>query len=91
MQKRTLGRGLEVSAISCWGGQVDLTIDEGWEQNVQWGCENLELAADLGCGIWQGHCGIMPEDSSDIGWERMVEGMAKMAKRGEEVGACLAI
>ncbi len=89
--KHVRGLGLEISAISCWGGQVDLTVDDNWDENVEWGCQNLELAADLGCGIWQGHCGIMPEDTSDIRWERMVDGMAKMAVRGEAVGACLAI
>jgi sugar phosphate isomerase/epimerase len=85
------GLGLAISAISCWGGQVDLTKEENWQENVDWGKKNLELAADLECGIWQGHCGVMPEDPKEIGWQRMVDGMGQMAARGEEVGACLAI
>jgi len=45
------GLGLEISAIMCWGGQVDLCEEEDWEKNVAWGKRLLELAADLGCGI----------------------------------------
>jgi L-ribulose-5-phosphate 3-epimerase len=85
------GLGLEISAISCWGGEVDLTVEKDWEQNIEWGKKNLELAADLGCGIWQGHCGVMPEDVKDPGWARVVDGMGQIAERGEQVGACLAI
>ena len=89
--KHIKGLGLEISAISCWGGQVDLTEEEDWHENIEWGKKNLELAADLECGIWQAHCGIMPEDTDDPGWRMMVEGMGQLAQRGEEVGACLAI
>ncbi len=83
--------GLEISAVSCWGGEVDLTKQENWAENIEWGKQALELAADLECGIWQGHVGIMPEDISDPGWERMVEAMGELAQHGEQVGACLAI
>lgn len=85
------GLGLEISAISCWGGNVDLGEEEGWAENVEWGKLNLELAADLGCNIWQGHCGIMPEDSEDPAWQRFLDGMGALGEHGEKVGACLAI
>ena len=85
------GLGLEISAISAWGGEVDLAVAEGWEENVEWGRKNLELAADLECRIWQGHCGVMPEDTGDPSWAMLVDGMGRMAERGDEVGACLAI
>jgi sugar phosphate isomerase/epimerase len=70
---------------------VDLTEEEGWAANVEWGKRNLELAADLECNIWQGHCGIMPEHSSDPGWQRIIDGMGQLAEHGEKVGACLAV
>lgn len=89
--KHVRSLGLEISATSSWGGQVDLCEEEGWEENVEWGRKNLELAADLECGIWQGHVGVMPEDVSDPGWQRMVDAMGMIAERGEQVGACLAI
>ena len=54
--------GLEISAVSCWGGDVDLTKEENWAENIEWGKRLLELAADLECGIWQAHVGVMPED-----------------------------
>jgi sugar phosphate isomerase/epimerase len=85
------GLGLEISAISCWGGEVDLTEEENWRANIEWGKRNLELAADLECCIWQGHCGIMPEDPTQPGWQRIIEGMAELAVHGEQVGACLAV
>jgi len=83
--------GLEISAVSCWGGEVDLTKQENWAENVEWGKQVLELAADLECGIWQAHVGIMPEDVSDPGWGRIVKAMGELAQHGEQVGACLAI
>ena len=83
--------GLEISAISCWGGGVDLGEEKDWEENVEWGKLILEEAADLECGIWQGHCGIMPEHTSDPKWGRFLEGMKILAEHGEKVGAKLAI
>lgn len=83
--------GLEISAISCWGGQVDLGEEENWDENVAWGKQILELAADLECGIWQGHCGIMPEHTTDPKWGRFLKGMQVLAQHGEKVGARLAI
>jgi len=83
--------GLEISAVCCWGGEVDLTEEENWAENIEWGKRVLELAADLECGIWQGHVGIMPEDASDPGWGRIVKAMGELAQHGEQVGSCLAI
>ncbi len=85
------GLGLEVSALSVWGGEVDLGEEEGWEENVAWGYKNLEMAADLECGIWQGHCGIMPESPEHPHWQRFLDGMGRLSAHGEKVGACLAI
>jgi len=83
--------GLEISAISCWGGGVDLTKEENLAENIEWGKRILELAADMECGIWQAHIGVMPEDISDPGWQRVVEATGELAQHGEQVGACLAI
>ena len=83
--------GLEVSAISAWGGQVHLDEAEGYLENIAWAKRLLDLAADLECGIWQAHVGIMPEDTQDPGWKNMVAAMTEIASYGEQVGACLAI
>lgn len=85
------GLGLEISAVSCWGGGVDLGEPENWDENVAWGKLVLELAADLECGIWQGHCGIMPEHESDPKWQRFLDGIGALARHGEAVGAKLAV
>jgi sugar phosphate isomerase/epimerase len=83
--------GLEISAISCWGGQVDLTEADQHEQNLPWAYRVLEQAADLGCGIWQGHIGIIPSDPTSEKWAVAVTAAEKIAAHGEKVGACLAI
>lgn len=83
--------GLTISAIMKWGGGVDLCEEENWEANVQEGMSLLELAADLECGIWGAHVGIMPWETSDPGWERMVRAMERLGAHGESVGACVAI
>ena len=83
--------GLEISAISAWGGNVDLCESEGAEQNVADGRDLLELAADLGCAIWQAHVGIMPRQTSDPNWQVLLDNMGQLAEHGEKVGACLAI
>ncbi len=82
--------GLEISALSGWGGEVDLGEDDVAE-HVERGKRFLELAADLECGIWQGHVGIMPEDTSNPRWTNFVRHMSELAEHGEKVGACLAI
>jgi len=89
--KHIRGLGLEISAISCWGGGVDLGEEENWDENIEWGKLILEQAADLECAIWQGHCGIMPEHTSDPKWGRFLKGMQLLSQHGEKVGAKLAI
>ncbi len=91
LAKHVASLGLEISAISAWGGQVDLCEAEGADKNVANGKQLLELAADLGCGIWQAHVGIMPRETSDPKWRVLVDNMAALAEHGEKVGACLAI
>ncbi len=83
--------GLTISAIMKWGGGVDLCEEEDWEANVEEGKRLLELAADLECGIWGAHVGIMPWETSDPGWENMVRAMERLGAHGESVGACVAI
>jgi L-ribulose-5-phosphate 3-epimerase len=82
--------GLEISALSGWGGHVDLG-EEDVEQHVADAKRHLELAADLGCGIWQAHIGVMPEDPSDPRWANFVKHCRQIAEYGERIGACLAI
>jgi len=82
--------GLEVSAVSAWGGNVHLEEDDCTEPLAQ-AKRVLELAADLECGIWQAHVGIMPEDVNSKGWQNHVRHHEIIAKYGEAVGACLAI
>jgi len=83
--------GLEFSAISAWGGGVDLGETEGLEKNIEDGKRFLELAVDLECGIWQGHCGIMPHRSDDPKWPIFADAFGRLCEHGEKVGACLAI
>lgn len=83
--------GMEISAISAWGGEVDLGKPEGWAGHIEKGKRLLELAADLECGIWQGHCGIMPHDRNDPVWARFADAFGQICAHGEKVGACLAI
>ncbi len=84
------GLGLEISAVSGWGGEVDLG-DEDVAEHIERGKRFLEMAADLECGIWQAHIGIMPEDPADPRWSRFVRHCEEIARYGEKVGACLAI
>jgi sugar phosphate isomerase/epimerase len=83
--------GLEISAISCWGGQVDLTHADQHETNLPWAFRVLDLAADLGCGIWQGHIGIIPGDFESEKGQAALKAARAIAEHGEKVGACLAI
>jgi sugar phosphate isomerase/epimerase len=83
--------GLEISAISCWGGQVDLTEADQHEKNLPWAFRVMDLAADLGCGIWQGHIGIIPEDFESEKGRAALKAAHAIAEHGDKVGACLAI
>lgn len=82
--------GLEVSAVSAWGGNVHLEEDD-CTAAIADAKKFLELAADLECGIWQAHVGIMPEDVNDPGWANHVRHHQEIARAGEALGACLAI
>lgn len=82
--------GMEISAVSAWGGQVDLGEDDVAE-HIERGRQYLELAADLECGIWQAHIGVMPEDTGHPRWDNFVRHCSELAEHGEKVGACLAI
>lgn len=83
--------GLEFSAISAWGGGVDLGEPEGVEAHIAYGKRLLELAVDFECGIWQAHCGIMPKDREHPKWQRFVDAFGELCAHGEKVGACIAI
>ncbi len=82
--------GLEISALSAWGGAVHLEEDDCAE-HIEQARKILELAADLECGIWQAHVGIMPDDINDPAWANHVRHHEQIAEHGERVGACLAI
>jgi len=83
--------GLEISAISAWGGNVDLGEADKQAENVAAGKQLLELSRDLGPAIWQAHVGIMPHETSDPKWQVFVDAFGELAAHGEKVGACLAI
>ncbi|MBI2297504.1 MAG: sugar phosphate isomerase/epimerase [Armatimonadetes bacterium] len=83
--------GLEISAISVWGGEVDLGVADKHAENIAWAKANLEMSVDLEGPIWQGHAGIMPMEESDPRWPLFVDAMGEIAAHGEKVGACLAI
>ena len=83
--------GLEISAVSAWGGDVDLCDSEGAEGNIAWGKRILDLALDLGTKIWQAHVGIMPRDKSNQRWSTLLKNISEIAKYAEDVDAFLAI
>lgn len=84
-------RGLEVSALCCWGGQVDLGDREKHAENIAWGKQILELAIDLETTIWQAHVGVMPWSTDDPRWSAFVDACGEIAAYGETLGACLAM
>lgn len=83
--------GLEVSAVSAWGGNVDLCDSEGAEENVARGKRILELAVDLGTNVWQAHVGIMPREKSNPRWGTLLRNVSKISQHAENIGACLAM
>ena len=85
------GPGLEISALSSWGGQVDLCERDGVEAHIEDARKTMELGIDLGTTIWQAHIGIMPWETSDPRWDALVEAAGKIAAHGEKLGACLSI
>ncbi|MFA6929479.1 MAG: sugar phosphate isomerase/epimerase family protein [Lentisphaeria bacterium] len=89
--RRLRDAGLELSAICEWGGGVDLGEPEGLAGHIEEGKKLLEFAADLECGIWQGHCGIIPHSRKDPKWSRFVDSFGQICRHGEKVGAKLAV
>jgi sugar phosphate isomerase/epimerase len=89
--KHVASLGLEVSAVSSWGGNVHLENPATMESSMADAKKALELAADLRCGIWQAHIGVVPRDEKNPGWATTVEACKRIAEHGEKVGACLAI
>lgn len=85
------GYGLEISAISAWGGQVDLGDADKHAENIPWGKALLDISVDLEGPIWQAHVGVMPRDVDDPRWQAFVDSTGELAAHGEKVGACLAI
>ena len=83
--------GLEVSAVSAWGGNVDLGEADQAEHNIAWAKRILDMSVDLECNIWQAHVGVMPTDTTDPRWNVFVDSTGQIAQYGESVGACLAI
>jgi len=84
-------KGLEVSALIGWGGNVDFGEEEGYQENIEWGKQLNEVAVDMSGGLWMAHVGIMPEDDSHPKWEMFVNALGQIAEHGEKVGAVLAL
>ncbi|MDQ0291863.1 sugar phosphate isomerase/epimerase family protein [Oligosphaera ethanolica] len=83
--------GLEISAICAWGGEVDLGVPDNLRQHIDDAKEILQYAADLECGIWQGHCGVIPHSRQDPKWQRFADSFGEICRHGEKVGARLAV
>jgi len=83
--------GLEISALSAWGGQVDLCEADTTEENVAWAKRILDLSVDLEAPIWQAHIGIMPRETSNPRWPVIVDATGEIVRYAEQIGACLAI
>jgi len=89
--ERIRSLGLEISAVSAWGGQVDLCEAEKGEENVTWAKKIIDLAVDLETSIWQAHIGVMPRKAADPRWKTLLENTTRIASYAESRGACLAI
>ncbi len=81
--------GLEISAVSGSSGDLGESADKCVK--LEKARRSLEVARDLGCGIWQSHIGIVPADKSDPRWSTYVDLLRGIAALGEQIGACLAI
>ncbi|NUQ01035.1 MAG: sugar phosphate isomerase/epimerase [Armatimonadetes bacterium] len=89
--KKIRGHGLEVSALCCWGGQVDLGEREHHAENIAWGKKLLEMSVDMESPIWMAHVGVMPWETTDPRWQAFVDAAGELARYGESLGACLAM
>jgi len=83
--------GLEISAGSAWGGNVDLCEAERGEENVAWAKRIVDLAVDLETPIWQAHIGIMPQKTADPRWKTLLKNTTHIASYAQSRGAYLAI
>ena len=83
--------GLAISAICAWGGEVDLGNMEGLKENIETGKRILEYTIDMECGIWQGHCGVMPHHREDPKWARFIDSFGQLCVHAEKLGARIAI
>jgi sugar phosphate isomerase/epimerase len=79
--------GLVVSAVS-WG-IGELPHREEHATLLPQGQRALQIAADLECGLWQAHCGVLPWEESDPGWSAVIDSAGELAAYGEQVGAAL--
>jgi len=87
-------RNLKISALSRWGGEVDLGDAEYHERDIADAKRTLEMAADVmdgAPGIWQAHIGVIPHDMQGPRWDAFLKSCEEIAKHGEKVSACLAI
>jgi L-ribulose-5-phosphate 3-epimerase len=83
-------RGIIVSALGT-GLTFDLGDDADMAIKMPIARRTLEIAADLGSGIFQAHVGILPRHCNGPRWEAYVRHAAELAAYGEKVGACLAL
>ncbi|HEY3398758.1 MAG TPA: sugar phosphate isomerase/epimerase family protein [Armatimonadota bacterium] len=81
--------GMVVSAVS-WG-VGELPHREEHEAMLASGRRCLEIAAELECGLWQAHCGVVPWETTDPGWAATVDAAGALAAHGEQVGATLCV
>lgn len=89
--KKIKDHGLEISALCCWGGGVDLGEAEHHPENIAWGKKLLEMAVDMESPIWMAHVGVMPWSTDDPRWQAFVDATGELARYGETLGACLAM
>lgn len=81
-------QGLEISATSGDAGDLGDPSDKAAKlENAR---RSLEVAAELGCGIWQTHIGVVPSDHDDPRWETYVDMLSGIGAIGEQIGASIA-
>ena len=81
--------GVEISAISTWGGEVDLCDREQHATALPEGKRAMQLAVDLECCKWQGHVGMIPWETDNPRWDAIVDGTRDLCEFGATIGATL--
>jgi L-ribulose-5-phosphate 3-epimerase len=81
--------GVEISAISYWGGEVDLCDRAQHAAAIPEGKKAMQLAVDLECCKWQGHVGMVPWETDNPRWEAIVDGTRELCDYGGTLGATL--